>query len=69
MINSILKRTLSVACGVFISMLCAGSLQAADAPAMDQSRPPVKVILDTDMVELFDDGIAMIRHGLSGQTA
>ena len=60
MINSILKRTLSVACGVFISMLCAGSLLAADAPAMDQSRPPVKVILDTDMVELFDDGIAMM---------
>ena len=61
MTNNILRRTLSFACGVLISMVCAGSAAAGDAPAMSAAaKTPVKVILDTDMVELFDDGIAMM---------
>ncbi|MBQ4488243.1 MAG: nucleoside hydrolase [Ruminobacter sp.] len=61
MVNSLLKKALSVVCAGCICMAASYSACAAvDSKAETPKKAPQKVILDTDMVEMFDDGVAMM---------
>lgn len=61
MINSLLKKALSVMCAGCICMAASYSADAAvSSKAEIPKKAPQKVILDTDMVEMFDDGVAMM---------
>lgn len=61
MVNSLLKKALSVICAGCICMAASYSACAAvDSKAETPKKAPQKVILDTDMVEMFDDGVAMM---------
>ncbi len=61
MIRKFIQKTISIAfCSVFGLLLTNQVLAAEQDKAPSTPQTPTKVILDTDMVELFDDGIAMM---------